>query len=427
MKFLKKLFFWSSFLGMILGGSVLFLAHFVFEDEFLELNLLINKYADINKSQNVGLHKLALIAIQKATFFLPSNDYVDFNRSDDQVGVGEYSRDFNGVLLYEKTVKNTKELIRAINRSEPGTEIIVAPGVYKLKGKKISMSSHGLLNSPIVLKAEKMGDVIFEMYTQSGFNISGSFWRIENIIFKGVKGDKWVEHAIHLRGKVSNIHIINNQFINFNAHIKSNGKKKGKRKKKGITYFPNNITIEHNNFFNEWKRNTKSPVTPIDVVGGKDWLIKNNFIADFGKSGRKGGGVTYGAFLKGGGENGVFDGNLVACEWKIKHTSNKDTRIGLSFGGGGTGKQYCSSKDCKTEFNQGIMRNNTIINCLNDVGVYINKSSNIQIFNNVIRNSLGVDVRYPTSNALIFNNLIEGRIKARDNAIIDQYDNFKKL
>jgi len=64
---------------------------------------------------------------------------------------------------------------------------------------------------------------------------------------------------------------------------------------------------------------------------------------------------------------------------------------------------------------------------LNDVGVYINKSSNIQIFNNVIRNSLGVDVRYPTSNALIFNNLIEGRIKARDNAVIDQYDNFKKL
>ena len=163
MKFLKKFVLWSSVLGMILGGSVLFLAHFAFEDEFLELNLLINKYADINRPQNVGLHKLALIALQKATFFLPSNDYVDFNRGDDQVGVGEYSRDFNGIFFYKKTVKNTKELIRAINRSEPGTEIIVAPGVYKLKGKKIGMSSHGLLNTPIVLKAEKMGDVIFEM------------------------------------------------------------------------------------------------------------------------------------------------------------------------------------------------------------------------------------------------------------------------
>lgn len=69
------------------------------------------------------------------------------------------------------------------------------------------------------------------------------------------------------------------------------------------------------------------------------------------------------------------------------------------------------------------MRNNTILNCVNDVGIYLNKSYNTLIENNAIRSSLGVDVRFEQSSAEIRGNVIEGRVKARDGATITVDDN----
>ena len=210
-------------------------------------------------------------------------------------------------------------------------------------------------------------------------------------------------------------------FINFNSHIKSNGVKD----KNGKIVFPSNVTVIHNNFYNEWKRVTDSPTTPIDVVGGDNWKIIDNFIADFGRTGRQGkGGVSYGAFLKGAGTNGLMQGNLVACSWRVPYSSTKDIRVGLSLGGGGTNKNFCADSACDFEHDKGTIRENSIINCPNDVGIYLNKAKNTEVFNNRLVNTLGIDVRYPISNARIYNNMHDGRIRARDGAALDAFDNF---
>ena len=71
----------------------------------------------------------------------------------------------------------------------------------------------------------------------------------------------------------------NNRIVDFNAPIKANGIKDDA----GWLY-PDFVLIEGNDIFNTRLRDTANPVTGIDVVGGKGWIIRNNYIADFGKA-----------------------------------------------------------------------------------------------------------------------------------------------
>ena len=169
-----------------------------------------------------------------------------------------------------------------------------------------------------------------------------------------------------------------NRLHEYNAMIKMNGTndrsvKKGQRPQR---IYPNDVLIENNIFFNPAIRDTGNPVTPIDVVGGRRIIIRGNLIADFAKSGRDK--ISYAAFLKGMSREGIFERNLVICE--LAHSGH--IRVGLSFGGGGTGKGLFDEPVGGTEHSDGIMRNNIIMNCPNEVGIYLNKSSNTKIYNN---------------------------------------------
>ena len=384
-----------------------------------ELNLYALKYTQMNISQNSGLHKFALKAIQK--FAKMAHQPEVYRKSDSFSGVGSSPEQFQVTTTVSVTLVNsTKQLLAAIKNAQPGQTIIISPGVYRIKKRAVPIRTNGSVRAPIVLAARQLGDVTLEMDSLEGLHITAKHWQIKNLIFRGVKGkDGSIEHAIHIARNADFVQIINNRFINFNSHIKTNGA----RDREGLLNFPDGLLVANNDIYNEWKRNTRSPASPIDIVGGDNVVVKNNFIADFGKYGRRGYGITYGAFMKGGGKNGVFENNVVMCEWRVPHTSPMDVRIGLSFGNGGTGGRYCADGKCDYEHINGVMRNNTVLNCVNDVGIYLNKSKNTLIENNAVRSSLGIDVRFPASNAVIRGNIIEGRIKSRDEATISPEDN----
>ncbi|WP_448556518.1 chondroitinase-B domain-containing protein [Thalassotalea montiporae] len=320
----------------------------------------------------------------------------------------------------EIIVTNEQEFKQAIKTVSPGEHIVLMKGVYRFSGRSPSIRRSGEPSNPIVIRAAKLGDVTFEMDLVEGLLIRASHLYLSNIIFRGVEGaDTKIEHAIHIVGNADFITVINNQFINFNSHIKSNGHPK----RDGSIDFPDYLKIVNNDFYNEWPRQTKSPTAPLDIVGGDSTLIKSNFIADFAKASKEGYWVSTGAFLKGGGSHGVFDNNVVMCEMNLPHSSPREVRIGLSFGNGGTGRQFCADKKCEYEHSNGIMTNNTILNCVNDVGIYLNKSRNTLIENNAIRSSYGIDVRFKESDAIVRGNVIEGRVKAREGATIHLEDN----
>lgn len=398
------------------GLVFLVLLHTMLRPTAVEARLLMNKYTAMNIRQNSGLHKQALVLIKLATNLLPAIGETTLNRGEKEVGTGSYLAHTELVEAsfdHYVSVTTSEGLLEALSDATPGTFITIAPGIYSLAGKSFKASTQGgTYLKPIAVTADRHGDVVLEMMSQEGFLIRSPNWHFENLIFRGAPNkDDWIEHAFHLVGSAENISFYNNSFVNFNAHIKANGLYQGTEREA----YPAYIRVVNNNFYNEWKRNTRNPVTPIDVVGGTYWEIRDNFIADFGKNGQGGPGITYGAFLKGGNSFGEMSGNLVACSWRLPHTSPLDVRIGLSLGGGGTGSGSRMSGACESESCDGIISNNRIMNCVNDVGIYLNRAQRAIVSDNDLRGTLGVDVRFRDSNAVLSGNLMgDGRIRERD-------------
>ena len=288
------------------------------------LRVNIEKYTQRNIPKNEGFHRELLKLIKRATILLPRYNNAEFKRSKNDVGVGNFVNTTIPTKSKQVFVNSIEEITEAIVNSQAGTTINILPGTYSFSGSYLEFKGKGKKEQPIILRADTLGRVIFKMNLYEGFLITSPYIIIENIVFQGVRASSHpIEHALHISGDADHIKINHNVFINFNAHIKSNGRVSNNGRKQ----FPDHVTIQNNNFYNEWKRDTLSPVSPIDVVGGDNWIIKNNFIADFGKNGKNGEGTTYGLFLKGGSAKGVIENNVIACEWQLPHTSANDVRI----------------------------------------------------------------------------------------------------
>lgn len=302
-------------------------------------------------------------------------------------------------------IHSNQELLSTLKKVQAGETLLLMPGTYLFSGRNIPITRAGTNFAPITLKSSQLGLVKIEFNMLDGFLINAPFWTFENLDIRGVCNiDSRCEHAFHIVGKGKSFILKNSIIHDFNAPIKVNGESTQ-------TYYPDNGRIEKNTFYNSKVRNTKNPVNTLNIDSVNNWVVSGNLIADFAMA--KGGRISYGVYMKGNGKNGIFENNLIICERNLP--ADHGTRIGLSLGGGGTEDQYCRHKSCNTEFTGGIIRNNIILNCSHDVGIYLNRASHTQIYNNLLFNTLGIDVRFGTSTATISNNIISGRIKARDN------------
>lgn len=310
-------------------------------------------------------------------------------------------------------VDNEKDLKQAINQAAPGTVIVLQPGLYFFSGRSLAIRRPGLPERPITLRAAALGSVRLQFDLLEGFHVRAPYWVFENLVIEGVcQRESRCEHAFHVVGEAERTVIRNNWVTNFNASVKVNGAK-GR--------FPDHGVIANNLFMNEFPRDTSNPVTLLDIVAVSGWRVRKNVIADFAKL--RGNRVSYGAFFKGGGSDNVFEQNLVRCEWR----HGGGTRVGFSFGDGGT--SLGASRDGSNDVEQrgGIMRANIIMNCPNDVGVYLTKSADTLIHNNLITMTRGIDVRFSTSDAVIVNNIVDGRILTRDGGSFSAQNNLVSL
>jgi hypothetical protein len=289
----------------------------------------------------------------------------------------------------EVPVSNAAELQAAIANAAPGDEIILAPGEYPLSSK-LSCAADGTAEQPIIVRAETLGEAVIQFDTLEGFHVQGEHWQIHHLEIEGVcADDSDCEHAFHITGDAEHTWIHHNRAHGFNAHIKANGTDTGPN---GERVWPDDVVVEYNEFFNETVRNTSNPVTPIDVVGGRRWIVRGNYIHDFAKG--QGNAISYAAFLKGNSRDGVFERNLVVCE----QLHSGQVRLGLSFGGGGSSPDsICEDGSCNPEHQNGIMRNNIIAKCPADVGIYVNEGANSLIYNNTLYDTTGIDMRFATT------------------------------
>ncbi len=313
-------------------------------------------------------------------------------------------------------VATTGELRAAIAAALPGDEIVLAPGTYDVTGN-ISCNRPGAPGAPIVVRAGCPLSALIRFNAVEGFLVSAPYWTFEGLDIEGTcPNDSSCEHAFHVVGAADFFTLRGSRVRDFNAQIKVNGVDPGTGR-----VFPDDGLIEGCELADRRARQTANPVTKIDVVGGRRWVIRRNFIHDYEKG--QGDTISYAAFLKGNSRDGLFEGNTVLCSRDF----TGGVRLGLSFGGGGSSPDpICEGGTCTPEHQDGLMINNVIANC-NDVGIYLNEAARCGIHHNTLFDTVGIDVRFVASVCDLRNNLMTGRIRARDGGTFSPADNMELI
>jgi len=296
----------------------------------------------------------------------------------------------------------------AIQAARPGDVLTFLPGRYFFDGRSIYASQAGSAAGPITVRAQQPGTVTLLFDLTEGFRVSAPYWVFENLAIQGVCARHTnCEHAFHVTAQGGHFIARNNVITDFNAHFKIDG---------DGTHYPDAGLIEANSLNNTAVRQTANPVTPIDIVGASDWIIRGNLISDFIKG--EGNRVSYGAFAKGAGRGNRFERNIVLCERRLRGAPGQ--RVGLSLGGGGTGSKYCRDGRCLTE--QDGIESNLIASCSDD-GIYLNRAAASRIRHNTLIDTAGITVRFAVSSADVEGNLLDSIIRSRDDGVVRATDN----
>jgi parallel beta-helix repeat protein len=309
------------------------------------------------------------------------------------------------------SVSTTAQLAAAISSAQPGDEIVLADGVYPSTG--FDCAGNGTASQPIVVRAASRLGAQIEFDALEGFKVEGTNWHFDGLDVRGVCAvDSDCEHAFHVFGAAHGFQLANSRLHDFNAELKVNALN---------NVWPNEGLVVGNEVFDSRARDTTNPVTKLNIDSGDRWVVRGNFIHDFHKSD---GEPTYGAFMKSGGRDGLFDANLVIC---TKDVAGTNPTIGLSFGGGGTGNQYCEPTfdpniPCSVEHDSGTMRNNIIANC-SDVGIYLNQARNTHLYNNTLIQTYGIDFRFSSTSGEARANALDNDIRMRDGATFSAAEN----
>ncbi|WP_157264908.1 right-handed parallel beta-helix repeat-containing protein [Azohydromonas aeria] len=309
----------------------------------------------------------------------------------------------------EVLLHSAADIAAAVDRARPGQRLLILPGTYRIS-RLLQTRTAGTALAPIVLAAARPGEVTLEFETMEGITVYHPYWVFENLTLRGACANHFIcEHAFHVVGAARATVLRNNRIEDFNAHVKVNGFR---------GQWPDDGLIQFNTIVNTTAREMYRPAAPIDIVAASGWRVADNVVANFVKTqGNRG---STGIFMKGAGERGRIERNLVVCT--PTDISRPGNRVGISFGGGGTGLPYCRDRRCDAEHRDGLMANNVIAHC-NDFGIDVLRSTGTVVAFNTLINTAGIDVRVAPSQAHVHANVLDGRIRARSGGRLSEQDN----
>ena len=298
----------------------------------------------------------------------------------------------------ERSAGSSVELVAAVAAAEPGDVITLRPGIYRFT-ERLAVTRAGTGRARITLRAAEPEATLLQSDTTELFLVRAPYWTFEGLEIEGVCArHEDCEHAFHIVGPAHATMIRDSSLRDFNAAIKANG-----LTLEGRRVTPDRVIVEGSRLYNRSPRRTASPVTAVDVMEASGWIVRRNIIADIAKDG--GNGVSYLAFFKGGGRDGLFEANLGIGSL----THGGGARLGLSLGGGGSGHPV--------EQTNGAIRGNILMN-FSDAAIYLNEAPGSVIDGNIIYNArYGIDVRF-SSTATITANIVSGPIVARDGGLV---------
>ena len=291
----------------------------------------------------------------------------------------------------EITVGSSTDIRMAMVAAKPGDVISIPPGEYAM-GEALVAGNSGTQDKPITLRTRgETGYAKLRITGKSdvGFRILGKFW---------------VLHGLHIEGNPeATLDLIQIDATRGGGALRMTDCrvscckeylfKASRNREQGS----DDVILDHCEWFD-------CPGTAIDLVAGDHWIIRGNYVHDYGRDGA----THYGIFLKGGGRNGLMENNLV------DGNGSKGT-VGISFGGGLTGKQWLPLADdgkLAPEHTGGICRNNIVVST-GDCAYHANNGSNCKFYNNLAYNcgaGFQRQASYPPDPALV-NNVLSGSIR----------------
>jgi len=291
----------------------------------------------------------------------------------------------------EIAVANAKDIRAAMENAKAGDVIAIPPGEYDV-GDALVAGKSGTKDEPITLRTRgDLGYAKLKITGRSdvGFRVLGKFWVLLGLHIEGNPAATMDLIQIDATRGGSDLRMTDCRVSCCKEYLFKASRNREKS--------PDNVVLEHCEWFN-------CPGTAIDLVAGDNWIISGNHVHDYGTDGA----THYGIFLKGGGKHGLIEGNLV---------DGKGQRgtVGISFGGGLTGKQWLpllADGKLAPEHADGICSNNIVVNT-GDCAYHTNNGSNCKFYNNLAyRCGAGFQrqASYPPDPELV-NNVFSGNIR----------------
>ena len=312
----------------------------------------------------------------------------------------------------------------AVRNANPGDVIEVAPGTYSISGK-IRTGKAGTKESPITIRGTgATADVKLDFRdTDEGLVIGHSDWIIEHVWVNGAcpgGGCGNGAGGIHVNAGGDRVVIRYSKITNWEQNIKSD---------RSDSAEPTDGQIIGNEIANTGDGYTNGG-TGIDIVGGLRWYIAGNYVHDWARNA-----VRYGIFVKGGARDAVIERNLVVGSRDLPAGSG--AYVGISFGGGGTGSQFCAPDNrgnggCTCEAFAGIARNNIIAHT-NDAALHTKRACGSIFASNTVHDSgIGLQIQNEGTSAVlltngVLDNKLVGNAQSDNNALSLGVDGLKKI
>lgn len=303
-----------------------------------------------------------------------------------------------------RLLASAAEISGAVDAARAGDVLEIAPGTYALP-RTLYTRQGGRADAPITLRAASPGTVNLEVRQVEGVVVAHPHWVFENLGWRGAcKADDDCEHALHIVGDARATVVRNNRLVDFSAALKINGHQ---------GHFPDDGLLQFSTLANTRPRVGEAPVTMVDLVAASGWQLLDNHVEGFVKQGSNN--VSYGLFMKGAGQRGRIERNLVVCT--PTGVGRPGLRLGISLGGGGSSAAACRDKRCEAEFDGAIVANNVVAHC-NDAGIDVNKSRGVLVVHNTLVNTQGVLLRHAPAEARVAHNLLDSAVRQRAGATL---------
>jgi hypothetical protein len=194
----------------------------------------------------------------------------------------------------EFTVRDAKAIRTAMHAAQAGDTISIQPGDYDM-GDALVAGNSGSKDQPITMRTS--GETGYARLTISGrsdvgFRVLGRFWILRGLHIEGNRSATLDLIQIDATRGGGDLAMIDCRVSRCREFLL----KASRSREKGA----DNVVLEHCEWFD-------CSETAIDLVAGDHWIIRGNYVHDYGKDGA----AHYGIFLKGGGKNGLIEGNLV--------------------------------------------------------------------------------------------------------------------